>query len=122
MPNTQAPGHKSKFSVKSLFLKAVRLVAVGLIFGWIYAWASPLVYPRDGSVGFGYGMAHGALMPMALPCLLMGKDVDIFASNNNGKRYKIGYICGINVCGLIFFGSAFWRPAKKVSPPEPAAS
>lgn len=58
-------------------------------------------------------MLHGALMPMALPTLVMDKDVEIFDSNNDGRFYKIGYIVGINLCGLIFFGSIFWNPAKK---------
>ena len=55
-------------------------------------------------------MLHGGLMPMALPSLVMGQNVDIFAANNSGRLYKLGYIAGINICGLIFFGSAFWRP------------
>jgi hypothetical protein len=88
-------------------------IVIAALFGWIYAWASPRVFPRTGALGFGYGMAHGALMPMALPSLAMGKDVDIYAANNSGRAYKLGYIVGINVCGLVFFGSVFWRPAKK---------
>jgi len=96
-----------------LLRKAIILVIVGFIFGSIYAWASPWAYPRDKPAGIVYGMAHGALMPMALPSLLMGKDVDIYAPNNSGRLYKIGYTIGINICGLVFFGSAFWRPAKK---------
>jgi len=60
---------------------------------------------------------HGALMPMALPSLVIGQDVDIFAANNSGRPYKIGYIFGINLCGLIFFGAAFWKPKKKSIPP-----
>jgi len=71
------------------------------------------VYPRESALGFRYGVVHGGLMPMALPSLLMGQDVEIFASNNSGRGYKLGYIVGINLCGLIFFGSAFWRPRAK---------
>ena len=33
------------------------------------------------------------------------------APNNTGRFYKMGYICGINFCGLIFFGLAFARPS-----------
>jgi len=58
-------------------------------------------------------MAHGALMPMALPALLMGRDVEIYAKNNSGRVYKLGYIAGINLCGLVVFGGAFWRPARR---------
>jgi hypothetical protein len=43
----------------------------------------------------------------------MGKDVPIFAQNNNGRIYKVGYIAGINLCGLLFFGLAFSRPRKR---------
>jgi hypothetical protein len=89
-----------------LFVK-LRLVFIGILLGYLYAWAAPLVYPKDRPLGFYYGMAHGGLMPMALPSLVIGKDVDIFAGNNNGRFYKLGYICGINVCGLVFFGFGF---------------
>ena len=53
--------------------------------------------------------------PLALvsPKAAIGKDVEIYAPNNSGRFYKIGYIAGINVCGLLFFGSAFWRPKEK---------
>lgn len=52
-------------------------------------------------------------MPMALPSLVMGQDVEIFAKNNSGRPYKIGYIVGINLCGLIVFGSVFWKPGRR---------
>jgi hypothetical protein len=118
MPPTQAPISIAGIPLKTIVKKAVTLVIVGVIFGWIYAWASPWIFPRETQAGLGYGVAHGALMPMALPSLVIGKDVDIYAANNSGRFYKIGYIIGINVCGLVFFGSAFWRPAKKVSAPD----
>jgi hypothetical protein len=112
MPATQASARGTAFLVKKLISKAAILVTVGIIFGWVYAWASPRVFPREVQAGFGLGIAHGALMPMALPSLVIGKEVEIYAINNSGRAYKIGYIVGINLCGLIFFGSAFWRPAK----------
>ena len=93
--------------------KSVVFLVIAVVMGWFYGWASPRMFPHEKRVGFGYGMVHGALMPMALPSLVMGLNVDIFAANNSGRPYKIGYICGINLCGLIFFGSAFWKPAKK---------
>lgn len=115
MPATQASARGAGFSVKKLISKAAILVTVGIIFGWVYAWASPRVFPRDVRAGFGLGIAHGALMPMALPSLVIGKEVEIYAVNNSGRAYKLGYIMGINLCGLVFFGSAFWRPAKSSS-------
>ena len=98
--------HRWHWTKQVVFVK-LRLIIAGLLLGYLYAWAEPLVYPKDRPLGFAYGCAHGGLMPMALPSLVIGKNVDIFASNNNGRFYKLGYICGINVCGLIFFGFGF---------------
>lgn len=94
-----------------------RVLLTGLLLGWAYAWASPVVYRPDSRPGFWLGSVHGALMPMALPSLLMGKDVPIYAQNSQGRLYKVGYIAGINLCGLIVFGAAFWQP----KPPHPGA-
>lgn len=105
--------------LKTLLKKAASLIIIGVIAGWIYGWASPHLFPRDKEMGFWFGVAHGALMPIALPSLLMGNNVEIFATTNNGRAYKIGYIGGINLCGLLFFGTAFWKPSKK--PAAPAA-
>jgi len=113
MPAVRAPIRIFGVALKTLLTKAAILLIVGLLLGWVYAWASPRVYPREASLGFSYGVIHGGLMPMALPSLLMGQDVEIFASNNSGRSYKLGYIVGINLCGMIFFGSAFWRPRTK---------
>jgi hypothetical protein len=65
-------------------------------------------------------MLHGALMPMSMPSLVMGRELEIYAANNSGRLYKLGYTVGINVCGLFFFGSLFWRPAarKALSKPD----
>ncbi len=86
------------------------LTVVTVLFGWFYSWAAPWAYPQGRTSGFRYGVLHGALMPIALPSLVIGKDVPIYAPDNSGRTYKLGYICGINVCGLVFFGSLFWRP------------
>jgi hypothetical protein len=92
--------------------KTAVFLIVTILFGWFFAFASPFAFPKNKTAGFGYGMLHGALMPIALPSLVIGKDVDIYAADNSGRFYKIGYICGINLCGLAFFGPLFWRPAK----------
>jgi hypothetical protein len=94
-------------------VQGVRLVLVGVLLGWLYAWAAPVVYPQQTIPGFWLGSAHGALMPMALPSLLMGKDVPIYAQNNRGLIYKIGYITGINACGFVVFGLFFWIPGRR---------
>src|SRR5437763_1334171 len=59
--------------------------------------------------GFARGLLQGALMPMAMPNLLVGKDVAIYAENNTGVNYKLGYTAGVNGCGTVFFGIFFWR-------------
>ena len=51
-------------------------------------------------------------MPMSMPNLLVGKDVSIYAANNTGLTYKLGYTAGVNGCGAIFFGFFFWRVRK----------
>ena len=58
--------------------------------------------------GFGLGLIHGALMPLALPRLATGGDVAIYAMNNTGHSYHLGYTLGVNLCGAAFFGFSFW--------------
>ena len=94
-------------------LGAIRLFVIGLLLGWLYGWVGPWLYPAERRFGFAWGMAHGAFMPMALPALLMGQDVSIYSEHNTGRGYKLGYIAGINLCGLVFFGGAFWKPKGK---------
>jgi hypothetical protein len=62
--------------------------------------------------GLGRGMLQGALMPLALPNLAMGRDVVIYSLNNTGRTYKLGYTLGVNACGLVFFGIFFWRVSR----------
>lgn len=119
MPDSPSAGALAAANRRPWLRKTVLFVAVAIAMGWLYGWASPRVFPKTEPLGFGYGILHGALMPMALPSLVIGLDVDIFAANNSGRHYKIGYICGINLCGLIFFGSVFWKPGRKQkSPPS----
>ena len=96
--------------IKHLARKAVTLILLGLILGWAYDWAAPRLYRPDSTPGFRMGIVHGALMPVALPSLLLGNDVPIYATTSTGRIYKLGYIAGINLCGLLFFGTAFRRP------------
>jgi hypothetical protein len=96
--------------LKRLAYKILGLLLAGLLLGWTYQWVEPRLYGADSKAVFGIGVIHGALMPVALPSLLMGHDAAIYAPNNSGRGYKIGYICGINLCGFLFFGIAFWKP------------
>ncbi len=105
------PGH----GLRRLLRKAVALAIVTVAFGWFYGWASPWAFPKNRTADFKYGALHGALMPLSLPSLVMGRDVAIYAPDNSGRGYKIGYICGINLCGLLFFGLAFRRPTSAKS-------
>jgi hypothetical protein len=98
---------------KTLVVKVVVLVVLGLLLGAAYDWAAPRMYGPDRLPGFRLGVLHGALMPVALPTLLMGRDVPIYAATNTGRIYKIGYIAGINLCGMTFFGAAFRRPRQR---------
>ena len=104
-----APSSKRKLIV----VKTALLVFLGLAFGIAYDWAVPRYYKPDRVAGFHSGVLHGALMPTALPTLLMGKNYPIYAPNNEGRPYNIGYILGINACGTLFFGVAFWRPRRR---------
>ena len=110
MQTTQASAGKWQRLAGIIVRKAVVIAVVTLVFGWLYSWATPRAYPPDRSAGFGYGLLHGALMPLSLPSLVIGRDVRIYDDNNQGRIYKIGYICGVNICGLVFIGPIFWRP------------
>jgi hypothetical protein len=50
-------------------------------------------------------------MPTALPSLLLGKDVPIYATHTACRIYQVGHIAGINLCGLVSIGLAFRQPA-----------
>lgn len=118
MAENPAPTRFAGLTPREWLKKAVVFVGTMLLLGWFYGWASPHGYPKERTLGFGYGALHGALMPMALPSLVMGQNVEIFAANNSGRPYKIGYIVGINLCGLLVFGSAFWKPKRSGEIPK----
>ncbi|MGZ8900019.1 MAG: hypothetical protein ACXW3Z_07980 [Limisphaerales bacterium] len=88
------------------------IVAITWGWGWVLNKSATASDGRPQAAGFGRGMLHGALMPGAMPSLLFGKDVVIYASNNNGRLYKLGYTFGVNACGALFFGTFFWRVRK----------
>jgi hypothetical protein len=115
MPPTSDPD-RIRDARRKLWLKKIAYFLIAsLLLGWFYGWSSPRAFPKNKTFGFGYGMLHGAMMPLALPSLLLGQNVEIFATDNSGRPYKIGYICGINVCGLVFFGPVFWHPRRKTA-------
>ena len=113
MPSTSNPAQTLTARQKLWLKKIAYFLVASLLLGWFYGSTESRAFPKNQTMGFGYGMLHGALMPLALPSLLMGQDVEIFATDNSGRPYKIGYICGINLCGLSFFGPLFWRPKQR---------
>ena len=117
-PSTAAPRRWPPWATK-----VAGLIAATVVLGWLFAWAQSKSYQADRTAGFWLGLVHGAVMPAALPCLLAGKDVPIFASNNTGRGYKVGYVFGINCSGIVFFGLSF-RPnrAKESARDKPRTS
>ena len=93
-----------------LVVAAVFLAVLGIVFGVGYDWAATRFYRPAEPAGFKMGVLHGTLMPAALPALLMGKDLPIYSPSNVGRYYNIGYIAGVNLCGMIFFGFGFYMP------------
>jgi len=115
MNATQAPAAKSRPPARLHLRKAATLAIVTVAFGWLYSWASPWAFSQNRPVGFSYGLLHGAMMPLSLPSLVIGRDVPIYDANNSGRIYKIGYVCGVDICGLVFIGPLFWRPRPATS-------
>jgi hypothetical protein len=89
--------------------RLVVTVLLALTVGWTSStamkWDATLTTPA----GFGRGLLHGALMPLAWPTLIIGRDQTIYAPTNSGRTYKLGYSLGVNACGLLFFGWFFTR-------------
>jgi hypothetical protein len=110
---TPDASHDCMSKKKVIIIKIIALTAISLALVFAQGWAAPRYYHSDYVAGFYTGLLEGALMPAALPGLLGGHDVPIYAPNNEGRGYKIGYILGLNTCGTFFFGVAFWQPRRK---------
>jgi hypothetical protein len=109
---------------KGLIRKMVLLTILSIGLGMAQGWAAARTYRPDHEAGFDAGLLHGILMPAALPGLVLGQPLPIYATNNSGNPYNIGFILGINACGTVFFGIAFWqrravRSDGKWHPPSP---
>lgn len=85
------------------------ILAIGFSIGWLLNCVHETFEKRPEPAGFPRGVLQGALMPMTMPNLIFGHDVAIYAANNTGRTYKLGYTVGVNGCGLIFFGVFFRR-------------
>jgi hypothetical protein len=108
-----APPKQAKAPIAQRLLRILYrlglIVAAGFLIGWVMNYAASALDRRDEPAGFAHGVVQGALMPIALPNLAVGKDVPIYATRNTGRTYKLGYTIGVNACGLVFFGFFFWR-------------
>jgi hypothetical protein len=93
---------------KRILIRVLIVVVVTTVFSLILNYSSESATSTQ-PAGFSKGLLHGALMPGAMPQLLMGHDVTIYAQNNTGRMYKLGYTAGVNGCGAIFFGVFYWR-------------
>jgi hypothetical protein len=98
--------------MRALLPKIILLTLLSAALGVAQGWAAAGTYKPANEAGFEIGLLHGALMPAALPGLVMGQRLPIYAQNNSGNPYNIGYILGINACGTVFFGVAFWQRRK----------
>ncbi|MBM3882732.1 MAG: hypothetical protein FJ387_23920 [Verrucomicrobia bacterium] len=85
------------------------LATMAWVASWLQTRVLVTVHRTTAPAGFAVGLVNGALMPMALPALALGKDVPIYAARNAGRTYKLGYTLGVNLCGAGFFGLLFWR-------------
>jgi hypothetical protein len=111
-PNQSATSTPSpRWRQQAIKFAALTLFSLALGFG--YDRAAPRTYGPERVAGFFTGMMHGALMPAALPTLVFGKDLPIYAQHNVGRGYNIGFILGLNTCGTLFFGLAFWHPKNR---------
>lgn len=107
---SSAPAQISK---RQKILKRVfSFLLVAACIGFGIRQTSNLLSRSTEPAGFVRGMLQGALMPGALPNLVVGNDVVIYAPNNTGRTYKLGYTLGVNACGALFFGWFFWRVSK----------
>lgn len=104
---------------RRLLIRAV-VVVLGLwCSGWLLHRLASVTAQGGEPPGFAAGVLHGALMPMSLPRLLLGFDDEIYAARNSGRVYKIGYTCGVNACGAVFFGLLYRRRNRCVVPGAP---
>ena len=97
---------------KNILRRVFTFLLVAVCVGFCVRQISVTLSRRTEPAGFVRGLLQGALMPGALPNLLFGNDVVIYAPVNTGRTYKLGYTCGVNACGAIFFGWFFWRVSK----------
>ncbi len=107
---------------KRWLVRVLSFAALAICAGWLQVRIAQAVHDEKAPAGLGVGILDGILMPIALPSLLTGKDVPIYADLNTGRTYKLGYVLGVNFCGLVFFGVVFrrfagWRQSRNAPAP-----
>ena len=95
--------------VSQILIRLLMIATLAFCIGWTLNQVARELEKSRQLAGFARGVLQGALMPMSLPNLLVGNNVTIYAENNTGVGYKLGYTTGVNSCGTIFFGFFFWR-------------
>lgn len=109
MNDTQAKVTAASPARWKILLRLAGVLAVAMLIGVSLHRVSTVLERSPAPAGFVRGVTQGALMPLAFPNLLVGNDVTIYAPNNTGRTYKLGYTFGVNACGAVFFGFFFWR-------------
>jgi hypothetical protein len=109
MSSAQAKVAAPSSRIRRWAVRLLWLAVAAVLIGWTLQRSAHLAMRGPGPAGFGRGVLHGVLMPIALPNLLVGNDVPIYATNNTGVTYKLGYTMGVNGCGAVFFGVLYWR-------------
>ena len=94
---------------RNLVSRLAAIILLAFVIGWILNRVAGQLDRNNRPAGFARGLIQGALMPASMPNLLIGHDVVIYAENNNGVFYKLGYTMGVNACGAVFFGLFYWR-------------
>jgi hypothetical protein len=96
-------------SRRNLASRLAAILLLAFVIGWILNQVAEQLDRSNRPAGFARGLVQGALMPASMPNLLIGHDVVIYAENNTGVFYKLGYTMGVNACGAVFFGMFYWR-------------
>lgn len=113
--HTPRPHHKRAGGfLRRLAVRSACAVALALVLTQAMQSANARL-PAGRPAGFWAGMAHGAVMPAAFPALILGRDVMIYAADNTGVPYKLGYTLGVNACGAVFFGLFYRRTRKQTA-------
>lgn len=107
--------------IRRWLIRLLGVAVASVVIGWTLQRSAQLANRDSSPAGFARGLLHGILMPIALPNLLVGHDVPIYAPNNTGVRYKLGYTMGVNGCGAIFFGLLYWRLMRSRKASSPSA-